>query len=82
MSQQLGDLLRAARHRKGLSLREVGELTGIGYAHLCDMENGNHVNPTVRTIDRLSRLYRISVQRIVKASLASIADREPQGGNA
>lgn len=72
MSELLGDLLRDARHRKGLTLRQVGERTGIGCAHLCDMENGNHINPTVRTVDRLSRLYRMPVQRIVHAALASI----------
>lgn len=73
MAVLLGDLLREARHRKGLSLRAVGDLTGIGYAHLCDMENGNHINPTVKTVDRLSRVYRLSKQRIVAASLNSIA---------
>lgn len=74
--ETLGDLLHAARQRKGLTLRAVGEMTGIGYAHLCDMENGNHINPTVRTVDRLSRFYRVSKLRLVAASLNSIAEKE------
>jgi len=71
----LGELLRNSRAKKGLSLRAAAEVIGTGFAHLCDMENGNHINPTARTIERLSAAYGIGKLRILKAAINSIEAR-------
>jgi len=51
-AQQLGVQLKAARDRRGLSLRDLDELVGIRYTTISGYEAGT----TVPTADKLARL--------------------------
>lgn len=48
----IGQQLKKARIHRGYSLRELSALTGIGYAHICRIEQGIHP-PTTATLKRL-----------------------------
>ena len=44
--------LRAERERKGLSLADMNERTGIDRAALSRLENNEEANPTINTLER------------------------------
>ncbi|OPH61793.1 hypothetical protein BC351_00705 [Paenibacillus ferrarius] len=48
-----GECVKLARNQKGLSLRKLGEITGISYSHLSKIERGEH-SPEKATIDNLA----------------------------
>ena len=44
--------LKELREQAGLSLADVAERTGIDRAAICRLENGQHQNPTIGTLNR------------------------------
>lgn len=60
----VGDRLRAARERAGLSLGQVHQYEGIQKGHLSEMEQGSK-NPTGQTIARLAVRYRTSADYLL-----------------
>jgi DNA-binding XRE family transcriptional regulator len=44
--------LKQLREAAGLSLADVAERTGIDRAAICRLENGQHQNPTIGTLNR------------------------------
>jgi transcriptional regulator with XRE-family HTH domain len=55
----LGDRLRSARQRAGLTLRDAEPLTRIHYVDLCKYEIGEHV-PNMKTLLKLCHVYQAS----------------------
>jgi DNA-binding XRE family transcriptional regulator len=53
--QELLEQLKAARKRKGLSLAELTELTGMDRSALSKLETGQRPNPTVETLLRYAQ---------------------------
>lgn len=49
--------LRAERERKGLSLADLNERTGIDRAALSRLENNEEANPTINTLDAMRPLW-------------------------
>lgn len=47
----LGDQLKQARLSKGLSLRQLAEISGVGYTHIQRIEHGH--DASLRTINKL-----------------------------
>ena len=47
--ENIGTLLRAYRQAAGLTLRQLGEMTGIAYNHIARIEQGRY-NVTVDTL--------------------------------
>lgn len=58
--QTLGDLLRTARNKAGLSLRDVEDEIGISNAYLSQLEWEKIKQPSPKVLHKLSELYRIS----------------------
>lgn len=56
----LGDRLKYARDRSGLTLAEVAERTGVGQSSLSEFENGKR-EPRMAQLQALARAYRRSV---------------------
>lgn len=46
----LSNCLRKARLHQGITLRKLGELTGICYVTISDIELGKSKHPTIQTI--------------------------------
>jgi transcriptional regulator with XRE-family HTH domain len=54
-------LLKQWRERRGLSLRQLGELSGVSYPNLHGIETGK-LDPRLSTLERLARALGISVR--------------------
>jgi ribosome-binding protein aMBF1 (putative translation factor) len=60
LSEQFGRELRAARIKAGLSQQALGAMTGIGQAHVSEIELGR-VNVTLETMLLLAHAARLNV---------------------
>jgi DNA-binding transcriptional MerR regulator/quercetin dioxygenase-like cupin family protein len=80
----LGEKLRAARHRRGLSLRDASELAGMSVSHLSAIECGTR-NASLAGLQRLAVALKIQVsdlfgdgqrppRRLVKAGERPVLD--------
>jgi DNA-binding transcriptional MerR regulator/quercetin dioxygenase-like cupin family protein len=80
----LGEMLRGARHRRGLSLKEASELAGMSVSHLSAIECGTR-NPSLAGLQRLAVALSIGVsdlfgdkkrppRRLVKAAERPVLD--------
>lgn len=66
MPKSLGDVLKEARVKRGLSLRKVEEITGIHNAHLSQIENGTIQQPEMVMLFDLASLYGIDYRRLLR----------------
>jgi XRE family transcriptional regulator, regulator of sulfur utilization len=71
----VGENLRAARTRRGLSLSEVARQAGIGKGTLSELEAGNR-NPTLETLYALATVLGLPLGRLLAA------EPEPRVGGA
>lgn len=62
------EVLRQERERKGLSLTEVAERSGLTRAMLSKLENGRNPNPTLDTLAR----YALAMDMELKLSVDPI----------
>jgi len=66
----LGDKLRALREDRKLTLKEMGDLTGLSFTYLSEIERGT-VCPSVETIRSLSQFFDIPVSMLVNSQKTS-----------
>jgi DNA-binding XRE family transcriptional regulator len=66
--QELLQQLKAAREKKGLSLADLTELTGMDRSALSKLETGQRPNPTVETLVR----YADAVGKRLVVTLADV----------
>lgn len=74
-SPRFGDVLRAQRTRKGLTLRELADQCGISYSHLSRLEAGSVARVPSR--DLLERLLSVLADPVSWAALSLAAERIP-----
>lgn len=55
VSSALGVLLRKLREKRGLTLRELGQLAGLNHAYIHRLETGAKEAPSAETMQKLSR---------------------------
>ena len=80
MAQTLGQILKDAREKRGLSLRDVQGKTGIHNAHLSQIENDTIAKPDMAMLWELSSLYGLDYTRLLR--LAGYAERNETSGRA
>lgn len=68
MSKELGSLLKSGRTEHDYTLREVEEKIGISNAYLSQLENGSANKPSPEVLFKLSELYDISYERLMKTA--------------
>lgn len=68
--RQLGQILREARVKRALSLRDVERMTGIAVSQLSRMELGARENPTFGTVARIASALGLSLDTL--SALAGI----------
>ena len=56
--------IREWRERRGLSLRKLGELSGVHYVSLVKMEAGR-LDPRLSTVLKLCQALRVSLSQLV-----------------
>src|SRR5688572_25863806 len=76
-SETLGTVLRTARAERGLSLRAVERATGLGNAHLSQIETDTIAKPEMAILWDLAALYGLDFTRLLR--LAGHVD-EPASG--
>jgi transcriptional regulator with XRE-family HTH domain len=57
----MGLLLRQWRERRGLSLRALGEVSGVSYVTIAKIEAGT-VSPTLMTLEKLAGALELSLR--------------------
>jgi HTH-type transcriptional regulator, competence development regulator len=65
-SQSLGGVLKAARQRHGLSLRDVERRTGIRNAHLSQLETGGIARPEMALLWDLAAVYELDFSMLLR----------------
>jgi HTH-type transcriptional regulator, competence development regulator len=66
MAGTLGEILRETRKKRGWTLREVEEKTGIHNAHLSQIESGAIAKPAPNILFTLASAYGLSYDRLLK----------------
>lgn len=64
---ELSRIIKAARLRKGWSLRHAEERLGVSNAYLCQLETGRQKNPTLSVVSAICREYGLSPRLIIAA---------------
>jgi len=61
-----GDFLKASRHAKELSLRDVEREVDISNAYLSQLESGKIKNPSPNILHKLASLYGVSYRELMQ----------------
>lgn len=64
----LGQVVREARNRRGMSLRDVERETGISNGHLSLLESGSVLRPSPNLLEKLAELYGVSYSLLMELS--------------
>lgn len=73
---ELGDAVRRRREQKGLSLRDVAEVTGVSASTLSRIENGAG-KPDADNIARLAAWLDMPIERVMHHGTRSPSDPKP-----
>lgn len=71
--ETLGELLKQSRENKDLTLREVGDMLGISFAHVSAFENARVARPKLETLQKLIDFYGLDSDEVMR-----LAGRIPQ----
>lgn len=72
---KIGDMIRSARERTGLSLQALSESCGMSKGYLHDIEKGVTFNVGIITAVRLSVALGIPVSALAAAALESLESK-------
>lgn len=79
--QSLREFLRAARERRGLTLRAVERAAGVSNAYLSQLESGKIRRPSPLVLHKLAELYEVPYSLILERAgyPSPTADTAPGG---
>lgn len=63
-ARQLGRLVKQARHARKLTLRQLGELTGVSYTWLGRLEGGRMLAPAPSKLTKVAQALDLPPERI------------------
>lgn len=75
-NEDLADLFKGERARLKLSLRDAAKALGTGYGHLCQIENRQHTNLTIRTLREAQITFGVSGRRLWNAACESLKEKK------
>lgn len=61
----LGDYLRAARTKAGLTIRELERLTGVANSYLTKLELNQKTNPSADVLQRLAEVLELDASELL-----------------
>ncbi len=64
MANRYGTRIKAARKKRGLSLRALAQAAGMNPSLLSRIESGEVANPGIATIERLCRVLEIEIGEV------------------
>ena len=62
-NQEIGSIIKDIRNRRGLSIRALGELSGVQFANIGKLERGEY-NPSVNILNKI--LLALNCELIVR----------------
>ena len=65
---RIGEKLRALRQRKGLTVRQLGDILGVSNVHIVRIDNGQR-KLSIDLVDRMSRFFNVSTDQLIKDEL-------------
>ncbi len=66
--EEFGKYIRALRHDRNLSLRDMGARAKISPSYLAQIEQGNRHPPGMEVLKRLAPVYDVPVSELLKAA--------------
>lgn len=75
-ARKLGELIRRARTKKGLSLRAAAAQADMEWGHLARIERGDYASPAMHYLQSLAQVLDIPMERLLK--VASYRDKLPE----
>ena len=70
---ELGEILRARRKAKGLTLRQLSENCNISVVHLSNIERGKK-DPGYRLLEKIANSYNLGVADMLKSPVFGLTD--------
>ena len=74
----LGVLLRNLRERRDLSVREVGQLSGVDHAYIYRLETGEKQSPSPEVLGRLLRVLKADARETEMAKWLAEHESNPE----
>lgn len=74
---KLGERLKSYRKNAGYTLAQLKDLSGLSVSYLSDLERGR-TNPSVKTLNTLASIYKISVSYLTEGIEGYGADNEEE----
>lgn len=68
------NIVASERKKQDLSLQEVADRAGITKSHMWEIEQGNSVNPTIRTVYGLAKALGVPFVSMAAGALNDIED--------
>ena len=66
--KRFGEKLRTLRNRRGLTLRQLGEMLEVDHSHIARLEKQKKI-PNVAMVLRISRIFDVSTDILIKDEL-------------
>lgn len=63
---KIGAYLKAKREERGMTLRQVEEISGVSNAYLSMIESGRRKDPHPRILKSLAAAYRVELETLMK----------------
>ena len=56
--------VRKVRKEKGITLVKLSEISGVSVGYLCHLEKGSRKNPSIETMEKISKALNKSITEI------------------
>ena len=56
--------VKKVRQEKGITLVKLSEMSGVSVGYLCHLEKGSRKNPSIETMERISKALNKSITEI------------------
>jgi len=66
ISLRFAKKLRSLRKQYNITQEELAEAAGIDYKHIQDMEGKNPSAPTLTTLEKIAKAFKISISKLVE----------------
>jgi len=62
---RLGELIRALREERGMSLGDLERASGVGKGYLWELETETKANPSVDILQKIARAFEVPASRLI-----------------
>lgn len=56
--------LKSLRIKRGMTLEDLSELSGVSSGYLCHLENGTRKNPSIEVMEKIAKALNTNVYEI------------------